>query len=86
MKTEMSAEARQKANEYQRKWRQNNSDKIKQYCVNYWERKASQESASETLESKVVRLHQQGYSLREIGNKLGVSHMKAKRLLQVVTD
>ena len=36
----------------------------------------------ENLNEKIIELKQQGRSLREIGSELGISHMKAKRILQ----
>lgn len=38
---EMSNEARQVRNAYQRKWRANNKDKVAEINRRYWERKAS---------------------------------------------
>ena len=69
MKNQMSEAARRKAREYQRLWRQRNPDKVRQNTINYWERKANE-------------LNKQGLSLRDIGKKLNISHMKVKRLLQ----
>ena len=82
MKTQMSEAARQKANEYQRNWKQKNPDKVKRYNVDYWERKANE---PEAIETQVFCLHNQGKSLREIGLKIGISHMKVKRILQNFT-
>jgi hypothetical protein len=76
----MSEAARQKANEYLRRWRLKNRDKLRQYNIDYWECKANQ---VETIESRVIRLHELGMSLREIGREVGLSHMKVKRLLQM---
>ena len=78
----MSEAARQKANEYQRKWRLKNPEKLRQYNVDYWERKANE---PETIETQVINLHNQGKSLREIGLTIGISHMKVKRILQNIT-
>lgn len=36
---ELKELARKKKNEYQRKWRAKNKDKVKQYNKNYWKRK-----------------------------------------------
>jgi DNA-directed RNA polymerase specialized sigma subunit len=82
----MSEDARQKANEYQRKWRLKNQDKTKQYNVDYWERKAKE---PESIESQIISLHDKDKSLREIGQIIGISHMKVKRILATlhrVTD
>ena len=82
--TTMSLKARQKANDYQREWRRKNPDKVRQYAIDFWERKTLEENA--TLEERVVELTDQGYSLREIGRKLGISHMKVQRMLQACND
>ena len=54
--------------------------------VNYgkeWDHlKQHTEKDNENLSEKVNELKQQGRSLREIGTELGISHMKAKRLLK----
>jgi DNA-directed RNA polymerase specialized sigma subunit len=81
-RTKMSNEARQKATEYMRSWRLKNPEKLRQYNINYWERKAN---APEAIEDRIVNLHYQGKSLREIGLILGLSHMKIKRILDNVT-
>lgn len=96
MKTQMSEEARAKKNAYQRayrnanktktdeylrEWRKRNPDKVRQYQVNYWERKAA-EAEPASMEARARHLHEQGYSLREIGSRLNVSHMTVKRLLR----
>lgn len=39
----MSPEGQRKATEYQRVWRQKNRDKVRQYNIDYWERKAREE-------------------------------------------
>lgn len=83
MEREMSNEARQKANEYQRNWKRKNPKKVRQYGINYWERKASE---PQNIEKTVLDLHNQGKSLREIGQELGLSHMTVTRMLQRVTD
>jgi DNA-directed RNA polymerase specialized sigma subunit len=47
-----------------------------------WEHlKQHTEKDKENLNEKVSELKQQGRSLREIGAELGISHMKAKRIL-----
>ena len=43
----LTDEAKRKKNEYQRRYREKNRDKIKAYNDNYWNRKA--------LESKIIR-------------------------------
>ena len=56
-----------------------NPDKIKKYNHEYWERKATQ---VESIEVRVKELHQQGFSLREIGARVGINHMKVSRILK----
>jgi DNA-directed RNA polymerase specialized sigma subunit len=81
MKNKMSEAARRKAREYQRLWRQRNPDKVRQNIINYWERKVNEDNIP-SLKNKVIDLKKQGLSLRDIGKKLNISHMKVKRLLQ----
>ena len=82
----MTPEAKKAANESLKKWRAANPDKVRQYQINYWERKVKQSAGPPTEpEMTVVALHDQGLSLREIGRRLGMSHMTVKRLLQGVT-
>ncbi len=85
-KSNISPEAREAYNRYNREWRRKNPDKIRQYNVTYWERKAAQGNDPENLPQRVNQLKEQGRSLREIGHQLGISHMKVKRLLQIVTE
>ena len=85
---------RQEKNEYQRNWRRNNPGRVKQYNVEYWERKANKPETAldraimnhdrefETIEDKVHRLHNEGFSLREIAAKTGINHVKASRILK----
>lgn len=40
----MTEEARNKRNEYHRRWYAANKDKVKQYVRNYWERKVKREA------------------------------------------
>ena len=48
-----------------------------------WEHlKLHTEKDKENMSEKVVELNQKGLSLRDIGNQLGVSHMKVKRILK----
>ncbi|MFZ4771589.1 MAG: sigma factor-like helix-turn-helix DNA-binding protein [Ferruginibacter sp.] len=95
---ELSKEAKAARNEYIRNWRRKNPDKMKQYEVNYWERKAganplTRETIKKVLivdavptvsaiEVQAIGLHKQGLSLREIGQRLGITHMKVSRILK----
>ena len=78
-KRSISPEAKQKEREYLRQWRKKNPEKVRQYNVNYWERKAN---TTESIETRIKNLHQQGMSLRDIAREFGVSHMTVKRILQ----
>lgn len=40
------------------------------------------EKESETLDTTIIELHKEGLSLRDIGSKLGVSHMKVSRVIK----
>lgn len=40
------------------------------------------EGDKETLTQKIIELNEQGRSLREIGNELGITHMKVSRILK----
>lgn len=71
-----------KVRDYNKKYREANPDKFRQYVIDYWERKANESS----IEQKVVNLHEQGLSLREIARKVGLSHMKVSRILKSVTE
>jgi len=63
----ISDEAREFRNEYQRKWRRNNPEKLKQHLINYWERKADPTGA------KVRKLSRQGLSQGAIAEQLNIS-------------
>lgn len=76
------AKNKAKISEYNKKYREANPDKFRQYVIDYWERKANESS----IEQKVVNLHEQGLSLREIARKVGLSHMKVSRILKSVTE
>jgi len=65
----LSEQARKLRNEYQRKYRQRNPEKIRQYNVNYWEKLAREGSPTD----QVKNLSSQGLTQREIAAKLDVS-------------
>ncbi len=79
-KRNMSPEAKEAQRAYLKNWKRNNPDKVKQYNINYWEKRAIQPTV-ENIQSEVFTLKKQGYSLREIGLRLGVSHMQVSRIL-----
>jgi len=78
-KAEYRAKNRERIAEYDRQWRAKNKDKMKAIKDRYWERKMLMES--DTLEAKVMRLHNAGESLRAIADELSINHMKAKRII-----
>lgn len=94
----LSEEAKKKQREYLRAWKQRNPDKVKQYEINFWESQISPltramlrsqhdvedmpESPEASIENKVIEMRQQGYSLREIGDRFNISHMKVSRILK----
>lgn len=69
-------------NSYQNEWRLKNPEKTAKYNAEYWERKAN----SESKETKVVRLRNKGYSLRDIGTLLDIPKTTVSRILQHGTD
>ncbi|GAI28294.1 unnamed protein product, partial [marine sediment metagenome] len=73
---ELSKQARQAKNAYQRNWRKNNPDKLKKYIRDYWERKAKT-----FLQDEVNRLSEAGHSQREIAESLDISASKVNRIL-----
>ena len=80
-KAQLSDDQRAKKLAYARLWRKKNRDRVKQYNIAYWQRRA----IGDTLKSKVLRLKSQGHTLRQIGQMLNVSHMTVSRLLKKVT-
>ena len=78
----LSEAARQARNAYQREYKRKNPDKVKQYMANYWERKAG--TFMETMEEKIIRLHDEGFSLRDIAAKTGINHVKVSRILKSI--
>lgn len=78
---ELSEAARQARNAYQREYKRKNADRIRQYNIDFWERKAM-EANEEPIEVKVLKLHRQGFSLREIAAKVGINHVKVSRILK----
>jgi DNA-binding NarL/FixJ family response regulator len=66
---ELSKEARKLRSEYQRKWKQEHPDKVKQYFINYWEKKAG----NVPIIQQVKKLSEQGLTQREISTELDIS-------------
>ena len=68
--------------EYHRKWLQNNPEAKAKYNADYWERKAIEANSDESIDIKVLKLHKQGLSLRDIAARVGVNHVKVSRILK----
>jgi len=66
---ELSERARQLRNQYQRRYRLKNPDKIQEYNRRYWEKKAQQI----TPEQEARELKAQGWTQREIAEQLDIS-------------
>jgi len=66
---ELSEQARQARNAYQRNYLRKNPDKRKKYLIDYWERQA----AKQTPEMRARELKAEGYTQREIATLLNVS-------------
>lgn len=81
-KLRISDEARKKRNEYQNEWKRKNPEKIRKYNIDFWERKAMEANIGEPIEVKVLKLHRQGFSLRDIAAKVGINHVKVSRILK----
>ena len=47
LRRSMTPEKKQKQREYTNQWRKKNPDKVRQYRVNYWERKANEQKSSD---------------------------------------
>ena len=75
--------AREAQRQYVREWKRKNAEKVRQYNIDFWERKAM-EANDEPIEVKVLKLHRQGFSLREIAAKVGINHMKVSRILKSI--
>ena len=75
----LSEAARRKRNEYAREYRHKNPDKIREYNVAYWERRAERELRDPSFQAK--QLAKQGYSQRQIAEYLKVSVGTVNNLL-----
>lgn len=65
----LSEKAKELRNEYARQWKRNHPEKVKQYFINYWEKKAGRYS----IVSEAKKLSQQGLTQREIARELNIS-------------
>ena len=74
----LTDKAKEFRNQYQREWRRNNPDKMKQYVVNYWEQKA------DPIGVKVRKLSKQGKPQREISEMLGISLGSVNGILNAI--
>ena len=59
-------------------WRKQHPDKIKQYALNYWEKKASIFSIQD---QEAKKLSNQGFTQREIARELNISLGKVNKIL-----
>ena len=80
-KLQMSDAAKAAKAAYAKEWKRKNADRVRQYEIDYWERKAM-EANDVPIEVKVLKLHRQGFSLREISAKTGINHVKVSRILK----
>ena len=56
------------------------------YSIESEHLKEQSEKQKESIKDKVIELHEQGKSLRDIGAELGISHMKVGRILKSKGD
>lgn len=75
----LSEEAREARNRYAREWKKKNPDKVKAAANRYWERKAMAET--EPVESRILRMHDQGLSLRMIASIVDMNHVRVSRII-----
>lgn len=79
----LSDEAREARNRYNREWKKKNPDKIRAAQARYWQKKAAKiEEEYELPEVRVYKLHRQGLSLREIAAVVGINHVQVSRILK----
>jgi len=64
---ELSDKARELKNAYQREWKTRNPDKVRRYGIDFWERKA------DPIGARVRQLSKQGFTQRQIADKLNIS-------------
>lgn len=83
-KRKMSNADREAEKEYLREWRRKNADKVRKYNIDFWERKAMEKNNVEIIETRVFKLHELGFSLREIAAKVGINHVKVSRILKSI--
>jgi len=65
----LTDKARELRNAYQRAYRRKNPDKLRQYNLRYWEKKASEFS----IVDQVKDFHLQGFTQREIAEQLNIA-------------
>ncbi|HQO43895.1 MAG TPA: winged helix-turn-helix transcriptional regulator [Bacillota bacterium] len=66
---ELSEQARQARNNYQREYRRKHPEKLREYTRRHWEKKAEQY----TPEARARDLSSQGYTQRQIADLLNIS-------------
>jgi len=74
---ELSDKAKELRNEYQRRYRRKNPDKLRKYNQRYWEKKAEQI----TPEQEARELSEQGWTQRQIAEQLNISLGTVNRYL-----
>jgi len=72
---ELTDKAKEARNKYQRMYRLKNPDKIRQYNIQYWEKKV------DPVGTKVRQLSKQGLSQRAIAEKIGISLASVNAIL-----
>ena len=65
----LTDKAKELRNTYQREWKRKHPEKVEQYFVNYWEKKAG----SYSIVMKAKDLSLQGLTQREIAEQLNIS-------------
>lgn len=75
---ELSEQARKLRNAYQRAYRRKHPEKLKEYNMRYWEKKAAQL----TPEQQARELKEQGFTQRQIAETLNISLGAVNKLLK----
>lgn len=78
--TKLSEQAKEAQRRYLREWRHKNPERVRQHTANYWEKKAA--AKDEPIETRIIKFHDQGFSLREIAAKIGINHVQVSRILK----
>jgi len=76
---ELSEQARKLRNAYQRAYRRKHPEKLKEYNIRYWEKKAG--TQRNISYEEIFDLREQGLSQRAISKKLNISLGKVNAIL-----